>query len=34
LSDLVYWNGQSIEIDPDSDLDLLAGVSIPLARVR
>ena len=34
LSGLVYWNGQYIEIDPDSDLDLLAEVSIPLADVR
>jgi flavin reductase (DIM6/NTAB) family NADH-FMN oxidoreductase RutF len=34
LSGLVYWNGQYIEIDPDSDLDLLAEVSIPLAHVR
>jgi flavin reductase (DIM6/NTAB) family NADH-FMN oxidoreductase RutF len=34
LSGLVYWNGQYIEIDPDSDLGLLAEVSIPLAHVR
>jgi flavin reductase (DIM6/NTAB) family NADH-FMN oxidoreductase RutF len=34
LSGLVYWNGQYVEIDPDSDLDLLAEVSIPLAHVR
>jgi hypothetical protein len=34
LSGLVYWNGQYIEIDRDSDLDLLAEVSIPLAHVR
>ena len=33
-SGLVYWNGQYIEIDPDSDLDLLATVGIPLAHVR
>lgn len=34
LSGLVYWNGQYIEIDSDSDLDQLAEVSIPLAYVR
>jgi flavin reductase (DIM6/NTAB) family NADH-FMN oxidoreductase RutF len=34
VSGLVYWNGQYIEIDQDSDLDLLAEVSIPLAHVR
>jgi flavin reductase (DIM6/NTAB) family NADH-FMN oxidoreductase RutF len=34
LSGLVYWNGQHVEIDPDSDLDLLAEVGIPLAHVR
>ena len=34
LSGLVYWNGQYIEIDSDSDLDQLAEVSIPLAHVR
>jgi hypothetical protein len=34
LSGLVYWNGQYIEIDPDTDLDLLAEVGIPLAHVR
>jgi flavin reductase (DIM6/NTAB) family NADH-FMN oxidoreductase RutF len=34
LSGLVYWNGQYIEIDHDTDLDLLAEVSIPLAHVR
>jgi flavin reductase (DIM6/NTAB) family NADH-FMN oxidoreductase RutF len=34
LSGLVYWNGQYIEIDGDSDLDQLAEVSIPLAHVR
>lgn len=34
LSGLVYWNGQYIEIDRDSDLDLLAEVGIPLAHVR
>jgi hypothetical protein len=30
----VYWNGQYIEIDRDTDLDLLAEVSIPMAHVR
>jgi flavin reductase (DIM6/NTAB) family NADH-FMN oxidoreductase RutF len=34
LSGLVYWNGQYIEIDADTDLDRLAEVSIPLAHVR
>jgi flavin reductase (DIM6/NTAB) family NADH-FMN oxidoreductase RutF len=34
LSGLVYWNGQYIEINHDTDLDLLAEVSIPLAHVR
>jgi flavin reductase (DIM6/NTAB) family NADH-FMN oxidoreductase RutF len=34
LSGLVYWNGQYIEIDHDTDLDLLAEVSIPLVHVR
>jgi flavin reductase (DIM6/NTAB) family NADH-FMN oxidoreductase RutF len=34
LSGLVYWNGQYVEIDHDTDLDLLAEVSIPLAHVR
>jgi flavin reductase (DIM6/NTAB) family NADH-FMN oxidoreductase RutF len=34
LSGLAYWNGNYIEIDHDSDLDLLAEVSIPLAHVR
>jgi flavin reductase (DIM6/NTAB) family NADH-FMN oxidoreductase RutF len=34
LSGLVYWNGQYIEIDHDSDLELLAKVSIPLAHAR
>lgn len=34
LSGLVYWNGQYVEIDRDTDLDLLAEVSIPLAHVR
>ncbi|WP_027583365.1 flavin reductase family protein [Bradyrhizobium sp. Ai1a-2] len=34
LSGLVYWNGQYIEIDPDSGLDLLAEVGIPLAHAR
>jgi len=34
LSGLVYWNGQYIEIDRDTDLDLLAEVSIPMAHVR
>jgi flavin reductase (DIM6/NTAB) family NADH-FMN oxidoreductase RutF len=34
LSGLVYWNGQYIEIDRDTDLDRLAEVSIPLAHVR
>ena len=34
LSGLVYWNGEYIEIDHDTDLDLLAEVSIPLAHVR
>jgi flavin reductase (DIM6/NTAB) family NADH-FMN oxidoreductase RutF len=34
LSGLVYWNGQYVEIDSDSDLDLLAEVGIPLAHVR
>ncbi|HLG82365.1 MAG TPA: flavin reductase family protein [Bradyrhizobium sp.] len=33
-SGLVYWNGQYIDIDPDSDLDLLAEVGIPLAHAR
>jgi flavin reductase (DIM6/NTAB) family NADH-FMN oxidoreductase RutF len=34
LSGLVYWNGQYVEINHDTDLDLLAEVSIPLAHVR
>lgn len=34
LSGLIYWNGQYIEIDHDTDLDRLAEVSIPLAHVR
>jgi flavin reductase (DIM6/NTAB) family NADH-FMN oxidoreductase RutF len=34
LSSLVYWNGQYVEIDRDTDWDLLAEVSIPLAYVR
>ena len=34
LSGLVYWNGQYFEISHDTDLDLLAEVSIPLAHVR
>lgn len=34
LSGLVYWNGQYVEISHDTDLDLLAEVSIPLAHVR
>ena len=34
LSGLVYWNGQYIEIDHDTDLDRLAEVSIPLPHVR
>jgi flavin reductase (DIM6/NTAB) family NADH-FMN oxidoreductase RutF len=34
LSGLVYWNGQYVEIEHDTDLDLLAEVSIPLAHVR
>jgi flavin reductase (DIM6/NTAB) family NADH-FMN oxidoreductase RutF len=34
LSGLVYWNGQYVEISHDTDLDLLAAVSIPLAHVR
>jgi flavin reductase (DIM6/NTAB) family NADH-FMN oxidoreductase RutF len=29
LSGLVYWNGQYVEINHDTDLDLLAEVSIP-----
>lgn len=34
LSGLVYWNGQYLQIDHDTDLDRLAEVSIPLAHVR
>ena len=34
LSGLVYWNGQYFEISHDTDLNLLAEVSIPLAHVR
>ncbi len=34
LSGLVYWNGQYVGIDHDTDLDRLAEVSIPLAHVR
>lgn len=34
LSGLIYWNGQFVEIEHDTDLDLLAEVSIPLAHVR
>jgi flavin reductase (DIM6/NTAB) family NADH-FMN oxidoreductase RutF len=33
-SGLVYWNGQYVEINHETDLDLLAEVSIPLAHVR
>ena len=33
-SSLVYWNGQYVEIDHDTDWDLLAEVSVPLAHVR
>lgn len=34
MSGLVYWNGQYVEISHETDLDLLAEVSIPLAHVR
>ena len=34
LSGLIYWNGQYVQIDHDTDLDRLAEVSIPLAHVR
>jgi len=34
MSGLVYWNGQYVEINHETDLDLLAEVSIPLAHVR
>jgi flavin reductase (DIM6/NTAB) family NADH-FMN oxidoreductase RutF len=34
LSGLVYWNGQYVEICHETDWDLLAEVSIPLAHVR
>ena len=34
VSGLVYWNGRYVEIDNDSDLELLAEVSTPLAHVR
>ncbi|MDH2383649.1 flavin reductase family protein [Bradyrhizobium sp. CER78] len=34
LSGLTYWNGQYVQIDHETDLDLLAEVSIPLAHVR
>jgi flavin reductase (DIM6/NTAB) family NADH-FMN oxidoreductase RutF len=34
LSGLVYWDGQYIEINRDSDLHVLAEVSVPLAHVR
>jgi flavin reductase (DIM6/NTAB) family NADH-FMN oxidoreductase RutF len=34
LSGLIYWNGQYVEIDHDTDWGLLADVSIPLAHVR
>jgi flavin reductase (DIM6/NTAB) family NADH-FMN oxidoreductase RutF len=34
VSGLAYWNGRYIEIDPDTDWDLLAKVSIPLAHAR
>jgi flavin reductase (DIM6/NTAB) family NADH-FMN oxidoreductase RutF len=34
LSGLVYWNGQYVEVDHDTDWGLLAEVSIPLAHVR
>ena len=34
MSGLVYWNGQYVEINHDTDLDLLAAVSIPLAHIR
>jgi flavin reductase (DIM6/NTAB) family NADH-FMN oxidoreductase RutF len=34
LSGLVYWNGQYVEVDQDTDWGLLADVSIPLAHVR
>jgi flavin reductase (DIM6/NTAB) family NADH-FMN oxidoreductase RutF len=33
-SGLVYWSGQYVEIDHDTDWGLLAEVSIPLAHVR
>ena len=34
LSSLVFWNGQYLEVDRNTDLDLLAEVSVPLAHVR
>jgi flavin reductase (DIM6/NTAB) family NADH-FMN oxidoreductase RutF len=34
LSGLIYWNGQYVEVNHETDLDLLAEVSIPLAHVR
>jgi flavin reductase (DIM6/NTAB) family NADH-FMN oxidoreductase RutF len=34
LSGLIYWNGKYVEVDHDSDLDRLAEIGIPLARVR
>jgi len=34
LSGLVYWNGQYVEIDHDTDWNLLAEVGIPLAHAR
>jgi flavin reductase (DIM6/NTAB) family NADH-FMN oxidoreductase RutF len=34
LSGLVYWNGQYVEVDHDTDWGLLADVSIPRSHVR
>jgi flavin reductase (DIM6/NTAB) family NADH-FMN oxidoreductase RutF len=34
LSGLIYWNGKYVEVDHASDLDRLAEIGIPLARVR
>ena len=34
LSGLVYWNGQYVDIDDDSDLNELANRSVPLAHAR
>jgi flavin reductase (DIM6/NTAB) family NADH-FMN oxidoreductase RutF len=34
LSGLIYWNGKYVEVDHDPDLDRLAEIGIPLARVR